>query len=170
MSQIFEDFVASLNEHKVRYLIIGGWAAGFHGYPRFTKDIDVLIDRTDRNAAATRDAIYDFFNGRPPETIDPYRDLMNPELVLQLGMPPNRVDLLSQVPGIDDFDAAWRRRARGSIGRSKASFAGLEDLLASKRAAGRPQDLADVAILERRAQKSRTAKKAAARPNKPRKS
>jgi len=163
MSQIFEEFVASLNEHKVRYLVIGGWAAGFHGYPRFTKDIDVLIDRTDRNAAATRDAIYQFFKGRPPESVDPHDDLMNPERVLQLGVPPNRIDLLSQVPGIDDFGAAWRRRARGSIGRSKASFAGLKDLLASKRAAGRPQDLADVAMLERRASRPGPTKKAAAK-------
>ncbi len=170
MSQIFEEFVASLNGHSVRYLVIGGWAAGFHGYPRFTKDIDVLIDRTERNAAATRDAIYDFFKGRPPEPIDPERDLMNPEQVLQLGMPPNRIDVLSQVPGIDDFDAAWRRRARGSIGRSKASFAGLDDLLASKRATGRPQDLADVAMLERRAQKARPTKKNVVRSNKTRKS
>jgi hypothetical protein len=169
MSQIFEEFVASLNEHNVRYLVIGGWAAGFHGYPRFTKDIDVLIDRTDRNAAATRDAIYDFFKGRPPESIDAQDDLMNPEQVLQLGMPPNRIDLLSQVPGIDDFDAAWGRRAHGSIGRSKASFAGLEDLLASKRAAGRPQDLADVAMLERRASRPVPKKKVAAKSKKLRK-
>ncbi len=169
MSQIFEEFVASLNEHNVRYLIIGGWAAGFHGYPRFTKDIDVLIERTDRNAAAARDAIYGFFKGRPPESIDPRDDLMNPEQVLQLGMPPNRIDLLSDVPGIDNFGAAWRRRARGRIGSSKASFASLKDLLASKRAAGRPQDLADVAMLERRASRPSPTKKAAAKSNKPRK-
>jgi hypothetical protein len=169
VSQIFEEFVASLNEHNVRYLVIGGWAAGFHGYPRFTKDIDVLIDRTDRNAAATRDAIYDFFEGRPPEAIDPRDDLMNPEKVLQLGVPPNRIDLLSQVPGIDSFDAAWRRRARGRIGRSEASFAGLDDLLASKRAVGRPQDLADVAMLERRGRHARPARKAPATSGKLRK-
>ena len=70
MSQIFAEFVGSLNERNVRYLVIGGWATAFHGHPRFTKDIDVLIDRTDRNATAARDAIYDFFKGRPQDVAD----------------------------------------------------------------------------------------------------
>lgn len=138
MSQIFGEFVASLNERKVRYLV------------------DILIDRTDRNATATRDAIYDFFQGRPPETIDPRADLMNPDRVLQLGVPPNRIDVLNQAAGIEDFAAAWKRRRPGRIGETTASFVSLKDLLASKRAAGRPQDLADVAVLERRSGRPRS--------------
>lgn len=157
MSQIFGEFVASLNGRNVRYLVIGGWATGFHGYPRFTKDMDILIDRTDHNAAATRDAIYDFFQGRPPDSIDPQTDLLDPDRVLQLGVPPNRIDVLNQVPGIEDFESAWKRRCTGRIGDSRASFASRDDLLASKRAAGRPQDLADVAVLERRARPTQKA-------------
>jgi hypothetical protein len=167
MSETFGEFVASLNGRKVRYLVIGGWATGFHGYPRFTKDMDVLIDRTDRNALATRDAIYDFFAGRPPESIDPEADLLDPDRVLQLGVPPNRIDVLSHVPGIDDFGSAWKRRISGRVGGTMASFVSLRDLLASKRAVGRPQDLADVAVLERRA---RSGKLPAHRPGRPRKS
>jgi hypothetical protein len=158
MSQIFGEFVASLNERGVRYLVIGGWATAFHGYPRFTKDLDILIDRTVRNAAATRDAIYDFFRGRPPETIDLQSDLLDPDRVLQLGVPPNRIDVLNQVPGIEDFDAAWKRRRPGRVGHASASFAGLGDLIASKRAVGRPQDLADVSMLDRRSGRGTTKK------------
>ena len=169
MSQIFGEFVASLNRRNVRYLVIGGWATGFHGYPRFTKDMDILIDRTDHNAAATRDAIYDFFQGRPPESIDPQTDLLDPDRVLQLGVPPNRIDVLNQVPGIEDFDAAWKRRRSGRVGDSSASFAGLDDLLASKRAVGRPQDLADVAVLERRSRPTMKAKGPARKAARPRK-
>jgi hypothetical protein len=169
MSQIFGEFVASLNGRNVRYLVIGGWATGFHGYPRFTKDLDILIDRTDHNADATRDAIYDFFQGRPPESIDPRADLLDPDRVLQLGVPPNRIDVLSQVPGIESFDAAWKRRRSGRVGDSSASFASLQDLLASKRAAGRPQDLADVAVLERRSRPTSKARGTAKKAAKPRK-
>ena len=162
MSQIFGEFVASLNARGVRYLVIGGWATAFHGHPRFTKDLDVLIDRTERNASATRDAIYDFFRGRPPEAIDPKADLLDPDRLLQLGVPPNRIDVLNQVPGIVDFNSAWKRWRSGKVGDATASFVGREDLLASKRAAARPQDLADVATLERRSQK--TLAKASQRP------
>ena len=163
MSQIFGEFVASLNGRNVRYLIIGGWATAFHGHPRFTKDMDVLIDRTDRNATATRDAIYDFFEGRPPESINPQADLLDPDRVLQLGVPPNRIDVLNHVAGIEDFESAWKRRRPGRVGAATASFAGLADLLASKKAAGRPQDIADVAMLERRSRSAAPNKKSIAR-------
>jgi hypothetical protein len=143
----FEEFIASLNARRVRYLIVGGYAVGFHARPRATKDIDVLLDRTAANAVRARDAITDFLKAEAPNITK--AKLLDPRTLIVLGVAPVRIDVLTSIDGVPSFAAAWRRRARGTYGATPAMFISLVDLVASKRAAGRPQDLADVDVLER---------------------
>jgi hypothetical protein len=149
----FEEFIASLNAHRVRYLIVGGYAVGFHGRPRATKDIDVLIDRSEANARRARAALIDFL-GSSPRNITVAR-LRNPRTLVVLGVAPIRIDVLTSIDGISSFRAAWGRRAHGTYGSSPAHFISLVDLMASKEAAGRPQDLADLDALRRASRRPR---------------
>ena len=143
----FEEFIASLNAHRVRYLVVGGYAVGFHARPRATKDIDVLVDRTPANARRTLAAIRAFL-GSAARGITLVR-LTNPRTLIVLGISPVRIDILTSIDGVPSFSSAWKGRVTGSYGATPAEFLGLHDLVASKKAAGRLQDLADVESLER---------------------
>lgn len=134
----FEEFIASLNAHRVRYLVVGGYAVGFHARPRATKDIDILVDRTPANAKRVRAAIRDFLGTDVPNVTE--AKLQDPRALIVLGVAPVRIDVLTSIDGVRSFAAAWRRRAEGRYGRAPVTFLALEDLLASKRAAGRPQE------------------------------
>lgn len=149
----FEEFIASLNAHRVRYLIVGGYAVGFHARPRATKDIDVLVDRSEPNARRTRAALVHFLGGSAPNIT--VAKLRSPRTLVVLGVAPIRIDVLTNVDGITSFAAAWKRRVTGAYGRTDAHFVSLEDLMASKQAAGRPQDRADLDVLRRAAQRRR---------------
>lgn len=151
----FEEFIASLNAHRVRYLIVGGYAVGFHARPRATKDIDVLVDRTAANARRTRAALLSFLGSDAPNITE--AKLMDSRTLIVLGVAPVRIDVLTSIDGVPSFGAAWKRRADGAYGGAQAHFISLDDLMASKLAAGRPQDLADLDVL-RRAAKRRAAK------------
>ena len=94
LSQDFKEFVQLLNEHKVRYLVIGGYAVAFHGHPRYTKDIDVWIGLDKGNAGNLLNALKDFgFGSLGLKT----EDFLNSDQVVQLGYPPNRIDLLTRI-------------------------------------------------------------------------
>jgi hypothetical protein len=149
----FEEFIASLNAHRVRYLIVGAYAVGFHARPRATKDIDVLIDRTASNARRARACLLDFLGGAAPNITE--AKLQNPRTLIVLGLPPIRIDVLTSIDGVTSFAAAWRRRAQGRYGRTPAHFLSLEDLLAAKLATARPQDLVDADVLRRVAARRR---------------
>jgi hypothetical protein len=149
----FEEFFASLNGHRARYLVIGGYAVGFHARPRATKDIDILVDRTAANARRVCAAIADFLGSAPPNVSE--AALTNPRTLIVIGVPPIRIDILTSILGVGSFAAAWRRRATGVYGQTPVSFISREDLIASKVAAGRPQDVADVDALERVKARSR---------------
>ncbi len=101
----FVAFVALLNDHKVRYLVIGGYAVGLHARPRATKDLDVWIDRTDTNARRVILALRSFFGSAVSCATIP--KLMNPRTVLVLGVPPIRIDILTHMDGPKTFRAAW---------------------------------------------------------------
>jgi len=107
----FEEFIALLNAHRVRYLIVGGYAVGFHARPRATKDIDVLVDRTAANARRTRAAVVEFLGSDAPNITE--RKLLDPRTLIVLGVAPVRIDILTSIAGITSFPAAWRRRAVG---------------------------------------------------------
>jgi len=149
----FEEFIASLNAHRVRYLIVGGYAVGFHARPRATKDIDVLVDRSEPNARRARAALVAFLGVSAPNIT--VAKLRNPRTLVVLGVAPIRIDVLTSVDGVSSFAAAWKRRVEGAYGRTTAHFISLDDLMASKRAAGRPQDLADLDVLRRSARRRR---------------
>lgn len=153
----FEEFIASLNAHRVRYLVIGGYAVGFHARPRATKDIDILVDRSAANARRTLAAIRSFLGG-PARGIT-LAKLTNSRTLIVLGVAPVRIDVLTSADGIESFSSAWRARVTASYGATRVEFVGFEDLIASKRAAGRLQDLADVEVLERARPRKRVARK-----------
>jgi hypothetical protein len=147
----FVDLLAAFADAEVRYLVIGGYAVGFHDRPRATKDLDLLLaDDADNVERACR-ALGAFGAALP--TIEALRHSAEDEVVW-FGAPPVRVDLLKSAPGVD-FDAAFARQVAMEIGEFSLPVVGLEDLISMKRAAGREQDRADVRRLERRRQKSK---------------
>ncbi|HEV8718248.1 MAG TPA: nucleotidyltransferase [Candidatus Binatia bacterium] len=146
-SQDYEEFIAALNAHGVRYLVIGAHAVAFHARPRATKDLDVLLEPTAENARRALAALRDFFGGADlGYTVE---DLLDPQWIVQLGVAPVRIDLLSEIPGFASFAAAWRNRVDARFGAVSVHYLGLDDLLRAKEAAGRPQDRADVRVLQR---------------------
>jgi len=149
----YEEFVASLNARGARYLIAGAHALGYHARPRATKDFDIFYDPCPANARKVLSAIRDFFSGADLGfTVE---DLVNPNIVVQLGVAPVRIDLIAGPAGIAEFGAAWRRRVDDVFGGVDAHYLSLADLIASKQAAGRPQDKADLRTLRRASQRKR---------------
>ncbi len=144
LSKDFKEFIELLNNNKVRYLVVGGYAVAFHGHPRYTKDIDLLIDNSDENADRLLLALSQFgFEslGLKPD------DFTVPGQVIQLGYPPNRIDLLTGIAGLD-FAKLHAHREKVEIEGLEVAFIDIEGLKASKRIAGRLQDLADIESLE----------------------
>lgn len=151
-SKDFEELFASLNAHGVRALIVGGYAFAYHARPRYTKDIDVWIEPTFENAGCLLQALEEFgFGGLGLTTAD----FTEPGRFVQLGFPPNRIDILTSIPGVS-FEEAWEHRVEDSFGDHPVAYLGLDDLLRNKMAAGRPQDLADVVVLKQLSQKRRS--------------
>ena len=103
LNQDFREFIQSLNEHNVRYLIIGGYAVAFHGHPRYAKDLDVWIEPAPINAANIIEALTHFGFGSLGLEKD---DFLIPDQIIQLGHPPNRIDILTALEGVD-FDECF---------------------------------------------------------------
>ncbi len=142
----YGDFFFALNARDARFLVVGAYAVTIHAKPRFTKDLAVWIDPDPRNAQAVFEALAQF--GAPLEEIAP-KDLARPGVVLQIGVAPNRIDVMTSVTGLE-FGAAYGRRVASRYGDCAISILSREDLIANKRAVGRPQDLVDADDLERR--------------------
>jgi predicted nucleotidyltransferase len=143
-SKDFAELLASLNERGVRALIVGGYAFSYHARPRNTKDIDVWIEPTPENVARLLSALDDFGFGDIGLKAE---DFLEPGQFVQLGYPPNRVDLLTSIKGVS-FEEAWAGRVEDVVSGVRVRFLGEADLIRNKKAVGRPQDQADVAILE----------------------
>lgn len=143
----YEEFVASLNAHGVRYLLIGAHAVAFHARPRATKDLDVLVEPTGENAERVLAAIRDFFGGA--ELAIDVSDLTTSENVIQLGIWPQRIDLMTSMMSGQSFEELWRNRVRGSFGDEETQYISLADLLAGKERSDRLQDQADAESLRR---------------------
>lgn len=141
------DFMRALEHHRVRYLLIGGYAVTFHGHSRYTADIDFAYAVDPANAARLFLALQEFWGGDVPNVAS-VADLLDRGMIFQFGVKPNRIDLLSEVAGID-FDTAWDRRVIARIDEHDltVSIIGLHDLRLSKAAAGRLKDLDDLANL-----------------------
>lgn len=144
LHQDFQDLLAAFADAGVRYLLVGGYAVGFHSRPRFTKDIDLWIDATSENVERAVAALTAF--GAPEQILDALRRA-GPDEIVYLGSPPIRVDIFKSLPGAQ-FGACYARRVVDAWDGVPVSVIGAEDLLAAKRAAGRPQDQLDIAALE----------------------
>jgi hypothetical protein len=141
----FREFVASFIAHDVRFLIVGGYALAAHGLPRATGDLDAWVWVGGDNAQRILSALEEFgFGGLGLAAADFER----PGHVIQLGYPPYRIDILTAIDGVQ-FEDAWDHRIDVSIGEATAPFIGRAELIANKRAANRPQDIADVERLTR---------------------
>jgi hypothetical protein len=146
LNEDFLELLSSLLAANARFLVIGAYAVGIHGRPRATKDLDVWIEATPANAACVLDALRRF--GAPLGDLTA-SDLDHVGTGFKMGLPPRRIDILTQIEGIS-FAEAWPNRIEGDFGEGvRCPVIGLADIITNKRAAGRPQDLADVAVLER---------------------
>lgn len=139
----FNDLFVALNAAQARYLVVGGYAVIIYAEPRYTKDLDLLVEASPENAERVWRALAAF--GAPMNLFN-REDFQDPEMVVHLGVPPNRIDLLMSIEGVE-FDAAWGSRTEGHYGTEPIHVIGLDSLILAKRAAGRPQDLVDVAAL-----------------------
>ena len=139
------EFIESLNSHGVEYLIVGAHALAFHGFPRYTGDVDVLLRATPENAARVEQVLVAFSFASLGLSA---ADFLDAGRVVQLGMAPNRIDLLTSLTGVS-FEDAWDRRVTGDLDGVPVAFLSRETLIKNKRATGRTQDAADVENLER---------------------
>jgi hypothetical protein len=146
ISKDLREFIELLNAKGVEYLVVGGFAVAWHGHPRFTADIDFLV-RSDRaNAELVVETLRDF--GFASLRIVP-EDLCQPDQILQLGVKPNRIDVITSIAGVS-FEEAWASRVPGSIDSIPVFFIGRDALIRNKEVTGRPQDLADADALRKR--------------------
>ena len=136
----FREFIESLNRHNVRYLLIGGYAVALHGHPRYTKDLDIWISMDNTNAANLLKALKDFGFSSLSLSVE---DFLKPDQIVQLGFPPNRIDLMTSPKGID-FDTCYASREEIEIEGLKVKLIDLNNLKKNKKATGRYQDLADL--------------------------
>jgi hypothetical protein len=120
----YRDFLQYFEKYKVRYLIIGGYAFAFHAFPRYTKDIDVLIDNSAINVERANLALKEFGS---PFLLDP----KDKNTILQLGIAPNRIDILMKVENAA-FETIWKEKVRGKYGDISVNWMGLKGLIRSK--------------------------------------
>jgi hypothetical protein len=134
------EFVELLNALNVRYMVVGAFAVAYHGYPRFTADIDLFIERSPENAERLVQVIEKLGFGDVGLSVD---DFLQEDQIIQLGISPNRIDLLTILSGVT-FQEAWATREHGDINGLKVPFISKEMLKRNKAATGRMRDLADL--------------------------
>ncbi|MBK8902878.1 MAG: nucleotidyltransferase [Anaerolineaceae bacterium] len=140
----FSDLLNLFKTNHVKYMVIGGYAVVQYTEPRFTKDLDLWISTHPDNAEAVFNALKEF--GAPLEGMAP-KDFSEEGYFYQMGVPPVRVDILMGIPGVE-FDEAYERRVEVQFDDVPVTIIAKQDLIAAKRAAGRPQDLLDAESLE----------------------
>jgi hypothetical protein len=145
----FVDLVAAFNAVGARFLIVGGYALSFHGPIRATKDLDLWVEATPENGPRVYSGLMDF--GAPSDHFTP-QDFCYPGTVLQLGVEPVRIDILTELTGLS-FEEAWRDRAAGHFGNQCVFYISRDHFLKNKRSTGRPQDAVDAEQLESRGPK-----------------
>lgn len=137
------EFIELLSALEVRFVIVGAFAVAYHGYFRYTSDIDIFIDSSFENAARLRRAVEQFGFGDLKLTVE---DFTKADQVIQLGVAPNRIDVMTLLSGVD-FDEAWSSRELGELDGLSVPFISREMLKRNKTACGRLQDLADLEYL-----------------------
>lgn len=139
----FKRLLELFNGHKVEYMIVGAYALAYHGAPRFTGDIDIFVHLSSENAQKILSALADFGFGSLNLTI---HDFQNPNSVVQLGVPPVRIDIITSITGVS-WEEADKGKNKGLYGDVPVYFLGREQYIANKRAIGRKKDLADLESL-----------------------
>lgn len=143
LNRDLREFIGLLNSHGVEFVIVGAYALAWHGLPRYTKDIDFLVATDATNATSIARVIEEFGFSSTGLTA---ADFSTPDQVIQLGLEPNRIDLLTGISGVA-WEDAWNTRVSGEIDGLPVAFLGAEAYIRNKLASGRLQDLADVSRL-----------------------
>jgi len=139
----FKELLELLNAHNVEYLVVGGYALAFHGAPRFTGDIDLLVKADRENAKRILTALGDFGFGSLELSED---DFALPQKVIQFGVPPVRIDIMTSLSGVP-WEKASAGKVKGKYGDVTVYFIGKQDFIVNKKALGRKKDLADIEAL-----------------------
>ena len=139
----FRDFIRLLNRHRVRYVVIGGYAVAYHGYARYTGDIVFFVEKSPRNALSLQKVFHDFgFKNPPPDAAL----FMEDKRIVRIGFPPMRVEVTNHIDGVT-FVECYEHRILARITGIRVPFIDLEHLRKNKLAAGRPKDLEDLRLL-----------------------
>jgi len=139
VNSVFKDLLEAFKNAGVKFLIVGGYAVIKHSEPRFTKDLDIWAAADPENAAKVYAALAEF--GAPLGDLSP-TDFTKEDSFFTMGMPPNRIDILFGLEGVDP-SSIWQNRVEGRLGNVEVNYIGRDDLIKNKEAVGRLQDLAD---------------------------
>jgi len=139
----FREFFMLLNAHEVKFMIVGGYALAYHGAPRFTGDIDVFIQSDHENAKRMMNALTDFGFSSPDLSVDDFQD---PDIIIQLGYPPVRIDIITSLSGVG-WEEADDSKEAGMYGDVPVSYIAKKQYIMNKRVSGRMKDLADIEAL-----------------------
>ncbi len=143
LHQDFKDFLRLLNSHNVDYLLVGGYAVGYHGYPRATGDMDIWVAVSEYNARKAAEVLSEF--GMPKEAVSE-KLFLERDKIIRMGVPPVRIEVITGASGVD-FEECYSRREVIDLDGIAVNFISLKDLKINKRAAGRHKDLEDLAHL-----------------------
>jgi hypothetical protein len=144
MNRDFAEMLGALSARQAEFLVVGAYAMAAHGVPRATGDIDIWVRPTSENARKVWAALQDF--GAPLMDLT-LEDLQTQGMVFQIGIAPSRIDILTRISGVE-FEAAWTHRVEIQVDNHSIPVLGKLDLIANKKAAGRPKDQLDVSLLE----------------------
>jgi len=139
IQQDFEELLALLEDNSAKYLIVGGYAVAYHGFPRLTKDIDLFYDNSEENSAKIIDCLVKFGFPKSDLEIKTFSTYGN---IITFGIEPVRVDFISKISGVQ-FEEAWGNRIRGHYGKVEANFIGRIELIKNKMSTGRSKDKID---------------------------
>ena len=146
LAEDFEDFIKLLNQHKVEYMVVGGYALAFHGKPRHTGDLDIWIDVSEHNAQLLLKVVEDF--GLKSLNFKK-EDFLTEGLISQIGYPPLRINLLNTIDGVEFKEALLNMQKNELENNFTVNYIGLDDLVKNKKASGRKQDITDVKTLQK---------------------
>ena len=139
-SKDFKEFIQLLIKNRVEYLVVGGYAVGFHGYPRYTGDIDIWINPVKENVTKMALVLEEF--GFLPQHFN-IEDFRKQENIIRIGLPPNRIDLVVSIDGVN-FAECYPNRVVEELGEMKINFISFNDLIKNKKACNRTKDQIDL--------------------------
>lgn len=146
MEPDFKEFIELLQKHKVEFLLVGGFAVALHGYPRYTDDLDVLVKREQENAERLLQAITEFGFGSLGLEV---QDFVKEDMIVQLGYPPLRIDIITSISGIDDYKQLFENAISIEAENMQLNIISLDDLIKNKESTNRSIDRTDAQKLKK---------------------